>query len=123
VESAGVSRMLMLFATALGAATIFLFVINAMQLSAHRREGRGQPPTGSLAKWAWGLSVVSLVVLYLAPFTLILAVIASRRSLPEQASPARRPAKMALLNSLWGLFALLATFAVLIKTGVIRSVS
>jgi hypothetical protein len=109
------------FFTLGGAGWILMFVVNAVQLSAHRREAREGLSTGSLGKWSWGLSVVSLVVAYLAPVPLLMAVVDLRRHPGEEQRPAaRRPARMALANSLFALAFLLALVAVLTLSRSIR---
>ena len=97
---------------------VFLLGANATQLPMHRREAQGWR---SLGKWAWGVSVVALLMPYLAPISLIMAAIDGRRPLLAGESPSvRRPIRMAVLNSAWALLFVLGMFAIMVATGMIR---
>jgi uncharacterized RDD family membrane protein YckC len=100
-----------------GGGIIFLLGVNATQLLAHRRETQS---ARSLGKWAWGLSVVALLVPYFAPISLTMAAIDYRRPRGgEESRAVLRPARMALLNSSWALVAILGVLAIMVGTGMI----
>ena len=117
--SSGSMWLVILFCTALGAGIIAMLVLNSIRLSAYRRDVEGRPPANALGKWAWGVSVFSLVVFYAAPVSLLMGVIDLRRSAAPPDSPSRRPARMAVLNSAFAIAAFLVMLAVLFGTGVL----
>ena len=104
--------------TVAGAGIIVLLAVNLAQFIAHRREGKGDARSRSLGTWAWGISLVGLLVPYLAPISLAMAVTAVRRPLIE--GHPHRLARMAIANSAWALLALLVLLVVMLKTGIIR---
>ncbi|MCG6921948.1 MAG: hypothetical protein LJF15_12820 [Acidobacteria bacterium] len=112
--------LVILFGTALGAGIIAMLVLNSIKFSAYRREVEGRPPAHALGKWAWGVSVFSLVVFYIAPVSLLMGLIDLRRSAAPPDSPSRRPARMAILNSAFAIAAFLVTLGVLFGTGALR---
>jgi hypothetical protein len=117
--STGSLWLVIVFSTALGAGIIAMLVLNSIKLAAYRREVEGQLPAPALGKWAWGFSVFSLVVFYVAPVSLIMGAMDLRRSAAPPDSPTRRPARMAVLNSAFAIAAFLVMLAVLFGTGVL----
>jgi hypothetical protein len=100
-----------------GGGIVFLLGVNATQLFAHLRETQS---ARSLGKWAWGLSVVALLVPYFAPIALTMGAIDYRRPrVGEQSRAVLRPARMALLNSSWALVTILGVLAIMVGTGML----
>lgn len=99
-----------------GLAYIILTGVNAGVFIVHRNTQKTAGPSSSFGKWAWGLSVVSLPLVLLAPVALIMAIVDLRKGRAETSKHYRLPAKMALVNSgfssmyfivlIWGIFVL-----------------
>jgi hypothetical protein len=86
----------------IGAGAIVLLGVNLVLLVTQRSARAG---ASGLSKWAWGVSVVSLVFPYVAVFSLVMAVVDLARH-----APAARPAHswLAVVNSVWALATLTA---------------
>ncbi len=109
-------RLTIFYSIAFGAGVLLLLAVNAAVLILHLSERKAHPPMDAVAKWTWGLSVVSLFFTMLAPVPLVLATVALRRK-PQEGSVAvsRRPAIVALVNSIWGLVGFVGLTAVMLS--------
>ncbi|MFT5498453.1 MAG: hypothetical protein ACI9TH_003867 [Kiritimatiellia bacterium] len=85
-----------------GFIAISLWAVNIGLLVIHRRDVKDHGPSSRLGNWAWGISLVSLLVPYLALISLTLGSVAMVKLLKAESSALhiKRPAAMALINSL-----------------------
>jgi hypothetical protein len=104
-----------------GAGMLVLLGVNVAQLLAFRREPWDGWRPRRLGQWAWGVSVAALLVPYFAPVALTMAVIDRQKVLRlREPLPALRPSRMAIVNSLWAVIAIVSLIAVMFSTGILR---
>jgi hypothetical protein len=96
-----------------GTGILVLLCVNAIAFRTKTPEGL---INHRLLNTAWGLSVLSLLVPYIAPFSLTMAVVALRRPALDvlEAAALRRPTKMAIVNSVWALLTMIAVLAIVL---------
>jgi hypothetical protein len=113
-------RLTVFYSIVFGAGAVLLMAANVGVLLLHMGDRTKHPPLDSLVKWAWGTSVVSLVLTMLAPVPLVLAIASLRKATQEgEAQPSRRPALMALVNSTWGLVGFVGLTAVILSEALV----
>jgi hypothetical protein len=103
----------LLLVTLIGIALFVMLGVNAVQLAAHRRDAP-EAHQVSVGRRAWLVSVFSLVIPYVAPVSLFLAALDLRRRHSNEPRSHRRPARMAVLNSVWALATLLVVLGVFV---------
>ena len=109
-------RLTVVYSIIFGAGVVLLMAVNVAVLLLQLSDRGNHAPPDNLAKWAWGTSVVSLLFTMLAPVPLVLAIASLRRRIKEEEpKPSRRPAIMALVNSIWGVVGFVGLTAVILS--------
>ena len=82
-----------------GLVHIILIGVNSGVFIVHRNTQKTEGSSSRLGKWAWSLSLASLLVVFLLPIVWIMAIVDFRRREAPASKHHLLPTKMALLNS------------------------